>query len=241
MTEFLLRLKEDAKIAGITLSDDLGGMLALHWQMLTDANTRFNLTAIRDPQIAAQKHYLDCLIAAEMMRPYFAKGGSGADIGSGGGFPGLIMAAVYPESNFTLIESAQKKAAFLADCAAAMKVTNIGVIPCRVEDAGHDVALRNNFSFVSARAVANLRVLVEYALPLMTAGGIFFAMKGPETEEEILSAGNALEMLGASVEITLKYELPLCHEGRSLIIIRKTGPTLDKYPRRAGLPTKRPL
>ena len=98
-----------AQEAGLPLKPELAEKLALHWQLLTEANRQFNLTAITDPETAAQKHYLDCLQAAAAVRSWLPQSGQVADIGSGGGFPGLVWAAAYPELSFTLIESSQKK------------------------------------------------------------------------------------------------------------------------------------
>lgn len=164
-----------------------------------------------------------------------------ADIGSGGGFPGLVWAAAYPELSFTLIESSQKKTAFLERSAAGMGLERLQALPLRAEEAGRDPALRGSFHLVTARAVADLAVLAEYALPLLREGGMFMALKGPDPQEELTASAHAVELLGGSTEQVVCYQLPLSGEGRSVVLVRKNAPTPEKYPRRPGMPTKRPL
>ncbi len=227
--------------SNIAIEDSSLTAICQHWQLLQAANEQFNLTAITDPATAAVKHYLDCLLAAELLAPCLPAPCHAADIGSGGGFPGLVFAAALAGSRFTLIESAQKKAAFLADCARQMELADLAVLSLRAEEAGKDPQLRAGFDLVTARAVAELAVLAEYALPLLKVGGIFCAMKGPKTTEEITAAKDALAILGGEIEQTHAYQLPQNAGERSLIIIRKRSGTPDKYPRRPGMPVKKPL
>lgn len=224
-------IEELAAEAGLSLAEGLSARLDCHWQLLQQANQQFNLTAITEPYAAAQKHYLDCLLAAELARPY--AGGAAADLGSGGGFPGLVWAALQPQQPWTLIESAQKKAAFLRDCAAAMELPRLAVAAQCAEEAGRDPDCRGHFQLVTARAVAELAVLAE--------GGVLAALKGPDPAEELAAAGQALALLGGTLEQVAAYRLPRSGEGRTLIIVRKTAPTPEKYPRRPGMPAKRPL
>jgi 16S rRNA (guanine527-N7)-methyltransferase len=241
MDIFQKQLVTSAQTAGIFLEKSLMVTLIRHWHLLSEANTRFNLTAIRDPEIAAEKHYVDCLIAGSAITARLNAGGTIADLGSGGGFPGLVMAAVRPEFAYTLIESAQKKAAFLNDCVAAMNLTEVKVLSCWAEAVGHDPLFRGCFSAVVARAVSELAVLAEYALPLLANNGLFFAMKGPAPDDELRAAATALDLLGGTAEDVIHYALPILGEKRSMIVIRKTAATPDKYPRRPGIPIKRPL
>lgn len=241
MNGFRQKLITGAQTAGLSLDETLTKALALHWQRLLEANTRFNLTAITNEDAATDKHYLDCLLAGEAIAPLINAGDTVADIGSGGGFPGLILAAARPELYVTLIESSRKKAEFLEECAAALGIVDLAVFSCRAEDAGRQPDLRGSFSAVTARAVSELSVLAEYALPLLAPNGVFFAMKGPCPREETEKAAGALDLLGGVVEETRYYTLPFSREKRSVVILRKTAPTPDKYPRRPGIPVKRPL
>ena len=213
--------------------------LDIHWQLLEEANSRFNLTALKDTKEAAQKHYLDCLPAAEFVLSRMEKGSRIGDIGSGGGFPGLILALFCPEHKLVLMEAAQKKAAFLEEAAAAMGLKNVQVLAVRAEEAGRDKELRGSFDMLTARAVAEMAVLAEYCLPLLKKDGIFMAMKGAAAAEELEAARTALDILGGVYESSVPYTV--AEAKRELIIIKKSGETPDKYPRRPGMPTKRPL
>lgn len=230
-----------AAAAGLPLEETLLERLAQHWQLLEEANRRFNLTAITDPELAAEKHYLDCLLALKAAESCWQRPGRIADIGSGGGFPGLVQAAALPQREFTLLESSHKKCDFLNDCAAAMSLPKVEALCWRAEEAGRRDELRGAFALVTARAVAELAVLAEYALPLLEQGGLLLALKGPQPEEELDAAANALRLLGGETQQILRYQLPLSGEGRSVVVIAKTAPTPDKYPRRPGMPSKRPL
>lgn len=221
------------------MDKELAERLDLHWQLLLAANSRFNLTAITDRETALKRHYLDCLLAAEKLRPYLREGAEMADIGSGGGFPGLVLAAAMPGVPCCLLEAAGKKACFLQECGEQMSLPQVSVLALRAEEAGRDPLLRAHFDLVTARAVAELAVLSEYALPLLKEQGIFAAMKGPKAEQELADAKNALQILGGELLDIIEYSLE--DEQRSLVLIRKTATTPDKYPRRPGMPSKRPL
>lgn len=241
MSEFLDTLDKSAALADLPLGRDLAAALARHWLLLEQVNSRFNLTSINDAVIAAERHYLDCLLGGSLADPLWPQGGSCADLGSGGGFPGLVLAAAYPSRRFTLVEASRKKAAFLNDCAAELGLSNMAALPLRAEDAGREPRLRGHFDCVAVRAVAELAVLAEYALPLLKTGGLLLAWKGPEPQAEIIAASQALQLLGGEVEALRPYRLPLLDEGRSLVVVKKSGETPEKYPRRPGMPEKRPL
>jgi len=241
MTSFQQKLKRAAQRAGIVMADTLAQKLTRHWQLLSEANAHYNLTAIVEPDIATEKHYMDCLIAGAVITSQLKPGATVADIGSGGGFPGLIWAAAWPELKYTLIESSQKKHVFLQEAAIAMEIGNVQILCRRAEEAGRDPDLRAAFTAAVARAVSNLSVLMEYALPLLAQDGLFFAMKGPCPKKELLGAARALELLGGTAADTTYYHLPISDEKRSIVVIHKTSVTPDKYPRRPGLPGKRPL
>ncbi|NLF79617.1 MAG: 16S rRNA (guanine(527)-N(7))-methyltransferase RsmG [Clostridia bacterium] len=241
MDTFSKTLNEGAAIAKLPLSQRLNSLLTQHWQLVRDANHRFNLTAITDEQAAADKHYLDCLIAAHLSDSLWPSSGYAADLGSGGGFPGLVLAAAYPARRFVLLESARKKTDFLNDSAAALDLGNVSARPLRAEEAGQQPQLRGCFDCIMARAVAELAVLAEYALPLLRLGGVFLAWKGPEPQAEIAAAAPALAVLGGELLQSRGYTLPFSGEGRTLTVIGKTRETPQKYPRRSGMPRKKPL
>ena len=221
-----------------------------HWRLVEEYTVKFNLTAIRDEAEAARKHYLDCLLLLPALREALAEGRAAgtavavplraADIGSGAGFPGLVLALACPASSWLLLEANGKKGVFLRLCLEKLHMQNAGVLHLRAETAGHEPALRGQFGLVTARAVAALPVLLEYALPLLAEGGTFIAAKGPALAEEESAAANALTLLGAAPAGRHIFTLP-GGEKRIIASYRKISPTPDKYPRRAGMPEKRPL
>lgn len=242
MAEFRRILQETLAGAGLDADAALLDCLALHWRLVREANRRFNLTAITDNAEAAHKHYLDCLLALPLIGELLpaADGCRAADIGSGGGFPGLVLAAARPELNWTLLEATEKKAAFLAQAAREMGLQRVTVRALRAEDAGRDAVLRAGFHLATARAVAPLAVLAEYALPLLAPGGFLLAYKGLEAKAELAQAVNALKLLGGSPRAGGGvHSLP--YGERRLCVVEKTRATPDKYPRRAGMPAKHPL
>ncbi|MDO4581701.1 MAG: 16S rRNA (guanine(527)-N(7))-methyltransferase RsmG [Bacillota bacterium] len=240
MDELCEIIERGLTAAGVAYDATLPQACAAHWRLLTAANARFNLTAITSAAEAARKHYLDVLLTAPLFaRLADAYGGAAADIGSGGGFPALPLAIACPRLEWTLLEAAQKKTAFLNEAAAALGLSNVRAVALRAEDAGRG-ELRGGFDIVTARAVAPLSVLSEYALPLLRAGGVFAAFKGANAAAELAAAQRALAVLGGTYAGQEDYTLP-DGEQRAVLLIVKTAATPDKYPRRAGMPAKKPL
>jgi 16S rRNA (guanine527-N7)-methyltransferase len=207
-------------------------------RLLLEHNQRFNLTAITEPREVALKHFLDSLTCLTVL-PETAQ--SLCDVGSGAGFPGLPIAIARPDLNVTIIESTKKKCQFLQTCAADLGLSGVRVICARAEDGGRDPALRESFAAVVSRAVASLPVLAELCLPLVAPSGVFIAMKGPEGERQAHAAANAVRTLGGAVECVRTLSLPQGAGQRSVVVVRKVAGTPAKYPRRAGIPQKRPL
>jgi len=235
MSLFREKLEKGAMLFGCGLSSRQINSMEAHWQMVAKAN--INLTAIADEEIAVEKHYLDSLL----LLPFIEEWDKCVDIGSGAGFPGIPIAIVRPESTWLLLESMQKRAAFLTQVKNELHLNNVSVLNSRAETAGRDPQRREKYQVVTARAVTTLAVLAEYALPLLDMGGRFIAMKGPAVEEELGQAQKAMEILGGEVEKLVRAPLPFSGEERSFVVIRKRLPTPDKYPRREGMPEKRPL
>lgn len=223
--------------AGLALPERAFSQMARHWALLQEANARFNLTAITQQAAAAEKHYLDCLLALPVLD---ACPGPFCDLGSGGGFPGLVLAMARPERPATLVEATEKKCAFLEQAAAELGLQQVRVICARAETVGRDPAFRGQFPVVTARALAGLNVLAEYALPLLSPGGMLLAYKGGNVLEETSLAAHALDVLQGRLGPIRSYTLP-SGDQRSLVSIEKVGPTPDAYPRRPGMPGKRPL
>jgi len=208
-------------------------------EMVAAANSRVHLTSITAWEDVLAKHLLDCLAPLALGCP-LTPGQRVADLGSGGGFPGLVLALVLPGVSFTLIEATRKKAEFLVNAAAALALPNVAVWPRRAEEAGAAEG-REAFDVVMARAVAELPVLVELAHPLLRVGGELLAWKGPDVAGEASAADGALSRLGGWFRRSWCYELPAGKGRRQLVAVVKTGPTPEGFPRRPGMAAKRPL
>lgn len=247
-------LRERLEGLGISCPPGLTEKLELHWRLTQAAGREFNLTAIRDRAEAIDKHYIDSLLALPVLAKLPPPGGAppraadsaplrAADIGSGAGFPSLPLALARPDISWTLLEATAKKAAFLERAAQELGLEQgrVRVLALRAEQAGHEPSLRARFDLATARAVAPLAVLAEYALPLLKSGGFLLAYKGPEAAAELREAERALLLLGGAARPELSGTLSLPYGRRELVVIEKAGRTPDKYPRRAGMPAKRPL
>ncbi|MEO6198003.1 MAG: 16S rRNA (guanine(527)-N(7))-methyltransferase RsmG, partial [Dehalococcoidia bacterium] len=162
------------------------------------------------------------------------------DIGSGAGLPGVPLKIARPGIGITLLEATQKKAAFLGEVVQELRLTDVTVIRGRAEEIGRDPLHRERYRLAVARSVAPLPVLLELALPLLAVGGVLAAVKGSRMEAEIDASANALATLGGAVEVTLRLEIPLPGPPM-LVIVRKVAETPDAFPRRPGMPNKRPL
>lgn len=227
--------------SGMSILPQKIDMFLRHWQLLSDANQRFNLTAIEDENEAAEKHYLDSLLALPLLERLAASGAQLADLGSGGGFPGLPLAICRPDINFTLIEATGKKCDFLEHCASELGLNNVTVLKLRAEEAGREPDLRQSFDIVTARALAPLNVLLEYGLPLLKVGGRLLAYKGANVRQELEEAAHALAELGGEALELHQYRLPNSGEMRLIAEIEMVKKIGQKYPRRPGMPSKRPL
>jgi 16S rRNA (guanine527-N7)-methyltransferase len=200
-------------------------------------NERVNLTAIADDVGIVTRHFLDSLRCA---RSWGRAPQSLIDIGAGAGFPGLPLKILRPELQLTLVESIAKKAAFLRHMADTLGLTNVEIVVARAEAAGRDSAQRERYDVAVARAVAELRVLAEYCLPLCRVGGRFLAPKGAQIEGELRAALPAIAQLGGRLVAIEAVELPEL-EPRTLVVIEKISATPPQYPRAPGIPAKRPL
>ena len=205
-------------------------------------NAKFNLTAIRDPESIRVKHFLDSLTVALATGDLNRK--TLADVGTGGGFPGIPLKIAFPELKLTLIDSIGKKLKFCERVCALFGWTDVVTLHARAEDAGRMPQLRERQDFAVARAVTRLPVLCEYLMPLVTVGGAMLAQKSADCDEEIVSAKKAITLLGGAFESSLRFELPGSGgetSGRALVVIRKRSSTPAAYPRQAGVPLKKPL
>lgn len=208
--------------------------------LLLEENRHMNLTAITSPRDAACLHMLDCAALLTCPGVDFS-GKTLLDVGSGGGFPGLPLKILTPSLEVTLLDSLQKRTAWLASAAAALDLEGVSVLCARAEEAGRAPELRERFDLASARAVASLRLLCELCLPFVKVGGSFLAMKGPNCDEEVREAGHALAELGGRVSQVFPYRVPLDGAAHSVIVVEKPAPTPDRYPRRWSRIKKAPI
>ncbi|MDK1081416.1 MAG: 16S rRNA (guanine(527)-N(7))-methyltransferase RsmG [Anaerolineae bacterium] len=206
---------------------------------LLDWNKKFNLTAIRDVVGIRTKHFLDsfsCVLAWKANPP-----DSLIDIGTGAGFPGIPLKIIYPNTKVVLVESIGKKARFCRHVVDLLGLENIEVIQIRAETLGHMEEHREKYDWAIARAVAKMRVLSEYMLPLVRVGGSMLAQKGESGPAEYHQAETAIKKLGGELRQLLPLTLPGVVEERHLILVDKIGLTPLEYPRKSGVPTKNPL
>jgi 16S rRNA (guanine527-N7)-methyltransferase len=202
-------------------------------------NQRFNLTAIAEPEQIQLKHFLDSLSLLLVWRP--SSGATVLDVGAGAGFPGLPLKIVAPQIRLTLVEATSKKVDFLNHVIAQLGLEGATALHARAEDLGHQPAHRERYDLVLARAVAALPELLEYTLPFATLGGTVVVHKGAAAQQEAQDAAQAFSILGGSLDRIVPVELPGVTEERQLVVVRKTALTPANYPRRAGVPHKRPL
>jgi len=221
---------------GLELTDAELGRLGRYLHLLLETNRQFNLTAITDPGQAWRRHILDSL----SLLPFIDASGPLIDVGSGGGLPGVPLAIARPQLPITLLEATGKKARFLERVVDDLGLTRVTVVSARAEEAGRQQTHRQRYATAVARAVGPMRVLLEYALPLVREGGRVLAMKGRRVEAELDESGDALlELGGGAVEL---YEaLPGLEDEAVIVEVRKAGPTPPPYPRRPGEPKANPL
>jgi len=225
---------------GVTLTLLHKEAFGLYYGELVSWNERVNLTSVTDPEEVQVKHFLDSLSCLQVLDTLPADAKC-IDIGAGAGFPGLPLKIVRPGIRLTLLESVGKKVRFLEHTVEALGLEGVKVVRGRAEEMGRHPEYREAFDVAMARAVAQMAVLVEYALPLLRVGGVFVAQKGADVGEEVEAALPALKLLGGRLQGLRSVNLPGLDEPRHLVVVEKVTPTPDRYPRRPGIPTKRPL
>ncbi len=231
-------LKEGAKEYSILLSNAQIDKFSQYARLLAEWNEKINLTAITDPEGIVIKHFLDSLSIAELI-PDETK--TLIDVGTGAGFPGIPLKVIRDNLKVTLLDSLDKRVKFLNEICCNLMLKDIVSVHGRAEDFGVDKKYRERFDFVTARAVANLPVLLEYCLPFVSIGGMFIAMKGPDAKEELKESQKALDILGGEIEDVKIFTLPNSDIERYLILIKKCRHTPTNYPRKSGKPTKQPI
>jgi 16S rRNA (guanine527-N7)-methyltransferase len=238
MDEAVNILQSEAQLLGLRLEERELGLFDNYYQLLALWNEKMNLVRFRDRLEVYRVHFLDslwCTVALEL------KAGSRViDIGSGAGLPGIPLKICYPESVFYLLEAQQKRCRFLSEVRDSLELKACCILNGRAEDQGHDQEMRASYDYAVMRAVARMSTLVELALPFLKEGGSLVAMKGIEAEREVKEAQFAIRTLGGEIERIIPYRFTN-EVGRHVIAIKKIRETPALYPRRNGIPAKRPL
>jgi 16S rRNA (guanine527-N7)-methyltransferase len=237
-------LSEGARALGLRLTEAQQACFQLYYEELVSWNQEFNLTAITEYDQVQIRHFLDslsCLLADETRRALSRPHARAIDVGSGAGFPGIPLKLVCSATHLTLLEATGKKVTFLKYLTERLELQTVTAIKSRAEELAHDLDHRQQYDLALARAVAELPVVVEYTLPFCKVGGWVVAQKGEAGAAEAWAAGHAISLLGGELRRVVPVELPGLPEDRSLIVIEKVSPTPEAYPRRAGIPRKRPL
>ncbi len=238
MEERFNLLKEYCEEWGHPLTARMEEQFLLFWQMLVEKNKVMNLTGITEFHEVEIKHFLDSISVVKAVD--FDKVEKVLDLGTGAGFPGIPLKILFPEKEFILADSLNKRLKFLDEVIEACGLEHIKTLHGRAEDLGRSKEYREKADLVVSRAVANLSSLSEYCLPLARKGGAFVSYKSGSVEEELVQAQRAIGLLGGEVNQTVQLTLP-GDIGRTLIRIDKVRQTPAKYPRKAGVPGKEPL
>ncbi|MBR2350316.1 MAG: 16S rRNA (guanine(527)-N(7))-methyltransferase RsmG [Clostridia bacterium] len=222
--EQVVKIIKEFNDLGYTCNEEQASKLLEYMLYLQEYNAKVNLTAITDDQGIIVKHFIDSLGAVNDI----PEGAKLADIGSGAGFPAVVLKIFRPDLGVTLIESNGKKTTFLVSLIKRLNLDGIEVLNLRAEECGRKQGLREGYDAVTARAVTELNKLIEYALPLLKKGGALYAYKG-RVDEELQKASNAIVKLNGALKEARHYEL--MEQKRSLVIITKEGKTPSEYPR----------
>lgn len=237
-------LKDIAKKINIEISDEQVKQFEKYYEMLVEKNKVMNLTAITEKDEVIIKHFIDSIAII----PYLKEKNISLnnelriiDIGTGAGFPGIPLKIMLPDVKFTLLDSLNKRVGFLNEVIFELQLKNIEAIHGRAEDIAFDSNYREGFDLCVSRAVANLSTLSEYCIPFVKKNGYFISYKAGDSEEEINKSKNAIKLLGGKINKVEEFVLPESDAERVFVMIKKLENTNKKYPRKAGVPAKKPL
>lgn len=226
---------------GLSLNEASERQFQLYLKELDDWNKHVNLTSVTRPSEVEKIHFLDSISVAIGIPEFLRDGCDLIDVGSGAGFPGLPLKINFPEMSVTLVESVAKKTAFLNHVVNVLNLRDVNILTARAEAVGEDPSFRNQFDVAVSRAVGSLRVLAEIVLPFCRVGGIAVLSKKGNIAQEIQEAKHAFEIMGGEFTSLIPIPEKVLGGQRCLVILRKIHPTPDGYPRRPGIPAKRPL
>ena len=215
--------------------------LSCYMDFLKQENKKYNLTGLTKPKEIIYKHFLDSALIYGCKN--FNESGRIIDIGTGAGFPGVVLSILFPQIKFSLVDSRLKRVLFLKKLVANLSIEEKfeDILHFRAEKLGQQKKYRENFSNAVSRAVAPLNILSEYLLPFVKKGGFIFVYKSKNYKEELDEANNAINILGGRVENVYQTKIPVLDEDRVIITIKKSESTPGKYPRANGIPKKSPL
>ena len=230
-------LKLEADKIGIFLDETALSRFDKYAEMIVETNKTLNLTAITDPGEMLYKHFIDSLSLLSVLN--IKQNAKVIDVGTGAGFPGVVLLIARPDLKITLMDGTNKRLNFIEKVLEELQL-NAEILHMRAELAGKDKKYREKYDVVTARAVANMNTLSEYCLPFAKVGGIFAPMKAAKADEEIESAQNAIKLLGGKVSEIKHLNIENCGE-RCIIITEKISQTPPKYPRASAQISKKPL
>lgn len=247
-----MNFEEALKEFNIVLSETQAAQFESYFHLLIEWNEKMNLTAITQRDEVYVKHFLDSLSLVRVFEMLEKKSGrnyadgkfSVIDIGTGAGFPGIPLKILYPESEVTLMDSLNKRITFLDEVISSLALNEKGSIQtvhARAEDLGQNSVYREKYDLVVSRAVSNLATLSEYCLPFAKTGGFFIPYKSEKAEEELEESKNAIALCGGKYIKEESFVLPQSDLKRTLLVIEKKKSTPKQYPRKAGVPAKKPL
>ena len=225
------------KEINIVLNEEQIEQFYKYMNLLIEWNEKMNLTAIIEPEEIIQKHFIDSLTILNRIED----NKSVVDVGTGAGFPGIPLSIMNPTLKITLVDSLNKRLVFLQEVINQLGLKNVELVHARAEDFGQNKKYREKFDIATSRAVANLATLSEYLIPLVKVGGKCICMKAANATEEIDQAKKAISILCGAISKVDEFCLPQSDIGRTIIEIQKEKQTPNKYPRKAGLPSKEPI
>ena len=237
-----LLVKGAAEALGIRLDERQIGLFHRYYLELVDWSKRINLTTVTGREEVQTRHFLDSLSVSAVLPPDVRSGGVRLlDLGSGAGLPGIPLKIVFPSVNLTLMDATARKTAFLSHVTQVLGLDGVEVCTGRAESLAHDPGLRESYDVVVSRAVARLPVLAELTLPFCRLGGTVVAQKGTGAAAEVREAAEAIEAMGGELGLIRETELGGQDGAGTLVVLEKKRPTPDRYPRRPGIPAKRPI
>lgn len=238
------RLLEICNKINIDISEGQIKQFEKYYEFLVEKNKFMNLTAITEKEDVIVKHFIDSIAVIPYLKEmgFFEKENlSIIDIGTGAGFPGIPLKIMLPDVNFTLLDSLNKRVAFLNEVVDLLGLDKINPVHGRAEDFASNNLYREKYDLCVSRAVANLSTLSEYCIPFINNNGLFISYKAGDSEEEINNSKNAIKLLGGKIRKVEEFVLPESDANRVFVIVKKISSTDKKYPRKAGIPSKKPL